>query len=172
MSLTPSSPVPAAAAPKARSSGIPWRDALVESVRKLSPRRQIRNPVMFVVWVGAVLTTGLAVQALLGAGEAPFGFIVAVAAWLWFTVLFANLAEAAAEGRGRAQAAALRRSRGEIVARRLVGRSRDTEGEDVGASHLRRGDVVLVNAGETIPCDGTVIEGAASVDESAVTGES
>jgi len=127
---------------------------------------------MFVVWVGAVLTTALGVQALVGTGEAPAGFVLAVAALLWATVLFANLAEAAAEGRGRAQAAALRRARQDVVAKRLRGRTRDEKFERVTATNLRRGDVVFVETGDVVPCDGTVVEGAASVDESAVTGES
>jgi K+-transporting ATPase ATPase B chain len=153
-------------------SSIPWREAILDSFRKLSPRRQVKNPVMFVVWIGAVLTTGLGLQALLGAGEANPGFIFAVAAWLWFTVLFANLAEAAAEGRGKAQAAALRRTRGEVQAKRLSKPAYDAKREIVPGSTLRKGEVVLVEAGDVVPCDGTVLEGAASVDESAVTGES
>lgn len=122
------------------------REAAVESFKRLSPRHQIKNPVMFVVWLGSLLTTGLFIQALGGNGEAPAGFILAIALWLWFTLLFANFAEAVAEGRGKAQAAALR--------------------------GLRKGDVVVVTAGEVIPGDGEAIEGVASVDESAITGES
>ena len=165
---------PAAASPHARpgAAAFPWRAVAVDALRKLSPRRQARNPVMFVVWVGAALTTALAVQALVGPGEAPAGFIVAVAAWLWFTVYFANLAEAAAEGRGKAQADALRAARRDVTAKRLAGRTWDAPAAVVAATALRKGDVVLVEAGDVVPCDGTVIEGAASVDESAVTGES
>ncbi len=141
------------------------RRAAIESLRKLDPRNQLRNPVMFVVYVGAILTTGLGARS----GE---GFTLWIAVWLWFTVLFANFAEALAESRGRAQAESLRRSRREIRANRLVEPRRDARVEPVDGSALRRGDVVLVQAGELIPMDGEVIEGAASVDESAVTGES
>ena len=146
--------------------------AVLDSLRKLDPRRQIRNPVMFVVEVGAALTTALGVQALAGTGEAPAGFICAVAAWLWFTVIFANLAEALAEGRGRAHADALRRTRQDSTAKRLQRPDRSAPWEPVPASSLRRGLVVLVEAGDLVPSDGEVVEGVASVDESAVTGES
>ncbi|MBL8226557.1 MAG: potassium-transporting ATPase subunit KdpB [Chromatiales bacterium] len=141
---------------------------------KLDPRVQLRNPVMFVVWVGSLLTTVLGVAALAGSAPAAGrpGFVLAIAGWLWLTVLFANFAEAVAEGRGKAQAAALRATRQDVQARRLRGGRRDSPRETVPASSLARGDVVLVQAGETIPADGDVIEGAASVDESAVTGES
>ena len=159
-------------APPSGLASIPWRDVVADAFRKLSPRRQVKNPVMFTVYVGAALTTGLYVHALVGRGEAPASFILAVAAWLWFTVLFANLAEAAAEGRGKAQAAALRRTRQDVAATRLSAPSRDAARTVVSASALRKGEVVLVAAGETVPCDGTVVEGAASVDESAITGES
>jgi len=151
---------------------LPTAAVLRDALRKLSPRRQIRSPVMFVVWVGACLTTALGLQALLGHGEAPAGFVLSVAAWLWFTVYFANLAEASAEGRGKAQAAALRRTRRDVPARRLASRTRDAATTTVPAADLRKGDVVLVEPGDVLPCDGTVIEGVASVDESAVTGES
>ena len=167
----PSAPLPPAA-PRPGAAAFPWRAVAVDALRKLSPRRQARNPVMFVVWVGAALTTALALQALVGRGEAPAGFIVAVALWLWFTVYFANLAEAAAEGRGKAQADALRATRRDVTAKRLDGRTATAAATVVPATALRRGDVVLVEAGDVVPCDGTVIEGAASVDESAVTGES
>src|SRR5215210_184183 len=144
--------------------------AVVESLRKLDPRVQVRNPVMFVVEIGAVVTTAAWLkQALggapLGGGGEPAWFAFTVALWLWLTVVFANLAEALAEGRGRAQAASLRAMRSETVARLRDGGTRP-------ASELRRGDVVIVEAGETIPGDGTVVEGIASVDESAITGES
>ncbi len=148
------------------------RRALVDSLWKLDPRRQIRNPVMFTVYVGSILTTGLFLQALVGIGEAPAGFIGGISAWLWFTVLFANFAEAMAEGRGKAQADALRRARKEVTAKRLGEPRRHAPKESVGAAALRKGDFVLVEAGDYIPADGEVIEGIASVDESAVTGES
>ncbi|MFO0933519.1 MAG: potassium-transporting ATPase subunit KdpB [Planctomycetota bacterium] len=168
---TPSSLPPA---PAARPGGgaFPWGAVAWDALRKLSPRRQARNPVMFVVWVGAALTTALALQAVIGRGEAPAGFVVAVTLWLWFTVYFANLAEAAAEGRGKAQADALRATRRDVTAKRLDGRTAGAPATVVPATALRKGDVVLVEAGDVVPCDGTVIEGAASVDESAVTGES
>ena len=146
------------------------RQAALDSVMKLSPRRMIKNPVMFVVEVGSLLTTLLwlrDVVAPVPGAQSP-GFTLQVALWLWFTVLFANFAEALAEGRGKAQAAALRGLRQETVARRRAG-GRE---ERVPASSLRKGDVVVVDAGEVIPGDGEVIEGIASVDESAVTGES
>ena len=146
------------------------RAALVDSVRKLDPRTMARNPVLFVVEVGSVLTTLVWLRdlAVRPSGAAPAWFSGNVTLWLWFTVLFANFAEALAEGRGKAQAAALRGLRQETVARKLdAGRE-----ERVPASALRKGDQVVVEAGEVIPGDGEVIEGIASVDESAVTGES
>src|SRR5512143_2704050 len=148
------------------------RKAIVESFRKLDPRHQVRNPVMFVVEVGSVLTTGLFIQALLGHGEAPAGFILAISAWLWFTVVFANFAEAMAEGRGKAQADALRRARRETNAKKLAQPKRTASYQTVAAGTLRKDDVVLVEAGDQIPGDGEAIEGIASVDESAITGES
>jgi K+-transporting ATPase ATPase B chain len=148
------------------------RRAALDAVKKLDPRHQVKNPVMFVVEIGSLLTTGLFVQALLGRGEAPAGFILAVSSWLWFTVLFANFAEAMAEGRGKAQAAALRRARRDVMAKRLARSQKDSAYDTVPASALRKGDVVLLEAGDTIPSDGEVVEGIASVDESAVTGES
>jgi K+-transporting ATPase ATPase B chain len=143
------------------------RRALYESVRKLDPRQVMKNPVMFVVFVGGLLVSlrCLEVTALHQSG---LGFTVQIALWLWFTVLFANFAEAMAEGRGKAQADALRRTRTETGARKLVG----DKLQEVAASSLRKGDVVVCEAGEIIPGDGEVIEGAASVDESAITGES
>nr|WP_051319242.1 potassium-transporting ATPase subunit KdpB [Chitinimonas koreensis] len=148
------------------------RPAIAESFRKLSPRAQFRNPVMFVVWIGSALTTVLGIHALGGHGEAPAGFIFAVAAWLWFTVLFANFAEALAEGRGKAQAAALRGSRKNVVAKKLAEPRRDAKVTVLDSASLRRGDLVLVEAGDTVPADAEVLEGVASVDESAITGES
>ncbi len=159
--------------------------ALVDAIKKLDPRVQIKNPVMFVVLVGSILATLLFVQALLGRGEAPAWFIGAVALWLWFTVLFANFAEAMAEGRGKAQADTLRKARKDIQAKRIADvrlpiadsiftliQSQKAKIENVASSALRKGDVVLIEAGDFIPMDGEVIEGVASVDESAITGES
>ncbi|MCC6642593.1 MAG: potassium-transporting ATPase subunit KdpB, partial [Deltaproteobacteria bacterium] len=147
--------------------------ALTDSLRKLDPRHMIRNPVMFVVEVGSAFTTLLGVHALLtGHGDAPPGFTLGVAAWLWLTVLFANFAEAMAEGRGKAQADALRAARRDVVARRLSEPRRDAPATPASSASLSRGDLVLVEAGETIPADGDVIEGIASVNEAAVTGES
>jgi K+-transporting ATPase ATPase B chain len=153
-------------------SGAQLREAGLASLRKLDPRNQIRNPVMFVVLVGSVLTTVLWIQALLGTGEAPAGFIGAVCVFLWATVLFANLAEALAEGRGKAQAESLKRARRDISANQLAAPRRDAQVTSVPASSLRKGDHVLVSAGEFVPADGEIVEGVASVDESAVTGES
>jgi K+-transporting ATPase ATPase B chain len=149
-----------------------YQRAMLDAFAKLRPTRMIRNPVMFVVEVGAVFTTALWLQALLGSGEAPAGFIGWVTVWLWFTVLFATFSEALAEGRGKAQADALRRTRKETQARRLRRPERGAAVEVVPSSELRKGDAYLVEAGDTIPADGEVIEGIASVDESAVTGES
>ena len=148
------------------------RQAIVDSFRKLTPRRQVRNPVMFVVYVGSILTTLLWGQAMVGQGEAPAWFIFWVSVWLWFTVLFANFAEAMAEGRGKAQAASLRKARRDLQARRLAKAERGARFEFVSASSLRKGEYVLVEAGEFVPADGTVVEGVASVNESAITGES
>src|SRR5271167_2984411 len=114
------------------------RRAIVDSFRKLDPRHQVRNPVMFVVEVGSVLTTGLFVQALVGTGEAPAWFILAISLWIWFTVLFANFAEAMAEGRGKAQADSLRKARKDIQARRLSEPKREAEVTLVSASQLRK----------------------------------
>jgi K+-transporting ATPase ATPase B chain len=160
--------------PKARSlfDGPIVRRAAIDAVRKLDPRVQVRNPVMFVVLVGSILTTGLWLQALLGQGEAPAGFIFWISVWLWFTVLFANFAEAMAEGRGKAQAEALRRTRQDVQAKRLARPERGAAVTRVPGGSLRLNDAVLVEAGDVIPGDGEVIEGVASVDESAITGES
>lgn len=148
------------------------RQAGLDCLRKLAPSRQARNPVMFTVYIGSILTTVLAVQAALGRGEAPVGFVAAVAAWLWATILFANFAEAMAEGRGKAQAAALKGLRRDVVAKKLAAASRDAAVTQVPASALARGDLFLVEAGDPIPSDGDIVEGIASVDESAITGES
>ena len=152
------------------------KPAIVASFAKLNPRVQWRNPVMFVVYVGSILTTLLGLQALQGQGEAPAGFILAVALWLWFTVLFANFAEALAEGRSKAQAASLRSLKKSTWAKKFqVGAGKAFHGSawlPDQAENLRKGDVVLVEAGDMIPLDGEVIEGVATVDESAITGES
>jgi len=148
------------------------RRAVLDSLRKLTPANQIRNPVMFTVYVGSILTTALFVQALAGHGEAPAGFILAITVWLWFTVIFANFAEAMAEGRGKAQADSLRKARRDIQAKRLASPKRDAAVQLVASPSLRKGEHVLVEAGDFIPCDGEIVEGVASVDESAITGES
>lgn len=140
--------------------------AVLDSFRKLDPRSLSKNPVIFVTEVGAALTTfGL----LFRSGDEPFGFVFQVALWLWFTVLFANFAEAMAEGRGKAQARALRKTRTLTMARRLRA---DGSAETIQAEHLRKNDLVVVSSGEIIPADGEIIEGVATVDESAITGES
>jgi len=146
--------------------------AAVDSFKKLNPLHQIKNPVMFVVLAGSVLTTGLWVQSIIGKGEAPSSFIVAVTLWLWFTLIFANFAEAMAEGRGKAQAETLRKSRKDTLAKKLSRPKFGAQFDKVSAASLRKGDVVFIEAGDTIPMDGEVIEGVASVDESAITGES
>jgi potassium-transporting ATPase ATP-binding subunit len=148
------------------------RAAVRESFRKLDPRVQLRNPVMFVVLVTAVLTSALGVLSLRGDGEEPPGFVLAVALWLWFTVLFANFAEAMAEGRGKAQAETMRRARSDVWARKLEDPADHLSVTQVPATTLRKGDYVFVSAGHTIPVDGEVTEGVASVDESVITGES
>lgn len=146
--------------------------ASLDSFKKLDPRHQIKNPVMFVVLVGSIMTTALWLQALLGKGEAPAGFILAISIWLWFTLIFANFSEAMAEGRGKAQAANLRKTRKDTPAKKLSKPKLGAPSKVVSATTLRKGDVVLVEAGDIIPMDGEVIEGVASVDESAITGES
>ncbi|HEU0229699.1 MAG TPA: potassium-transporting ATPase subunit KdpB [Burkholderiaceae bacterium] len=172
MSQTPTSSIEQAATFPKTAKPLRWRSILIEAFRKLAPRTQWRNPVMFVVYLGSIATTLLWLQALDGSGDAPAGFILAVACWLWFTVLFANAAEALAEGRGKAQAEALRATRKRVYAKVL------NEPHYGGASYrapsdeLVVGTVVLVTAGDIIPADGEVIEGVAAVDESAITGES
>jgi len=149
-----------------------YRKAALDALLKLNPLWMARNPVMFVVEVSSVLASALWLQALWGHGEAKAGFIGAVAFWLWLTVLFANFSEALAEGRGKAQAAALRRARQETQAKKLSQAKHDARYEVIPSNDLRQGDVFLVEAGDTIPVDGEVVVGIASVDESAVTGES
>ncbi len=148
------------------------RPALFDSLRKLDPRVQWRNPVMFVCYVGSALTLLLWLQALFGRGEAPAGFILAISAWLWFTVVFANFAESLAEGRSKAQAASLRGLKTSTPCRRLKGSDLDGPFDEVPATALRKGDLYRVEAGQIIGTDGEVIAGIASVDESAITGES
>jgi K+-transporting ATPase ATPase B chain len=148
------------------------QEAIIESFRKLTPRQQWQNPVMFVVYLGSILTTVLWGQAVMGQGEAPAGFILAITLWLWFTVLFANFAEAVAEGRSKAQAAFLRSAKRDIAAKKLDEPRYGSNYSKVAGSSLRKGDVVLIEAGDFVPGDGEVIEGVASVDESAITGES
>lgn len=148
------------------------RQALMDAVKKLSPRVQWHNPVMFIVWAGSVLTTALAIA--MGTGHMPGNamFTGAISLWLWFTVLFANFAEALAEGRSKAQANSLKGVKKTAFARKLREPKYGAQMDHVPADELRKGDVVLVEAGDIIPCDGEVIEGGASVDESAITGES
>ncbi|MBH9669542.1 potassium-transporting ATPase subunit B, partial [Burkholderia contaminans] len=148
------------------------RPAIVDSFKKLTPRTQFRNPVMFCVYVGSILTTILWIAALAGQAEAPAGFILAIALWLWFTVLFANFAEALAEGRSKAQAASLRSAKKDVMAKKLNEPHPKSPIRITTATELRKGDVVLVEAGDVIPADGEVVDGVASVDESAITGES
>src|SRR5450432_73864 len=150
------------------------RQAVGESFRKLSPRLVAKNPVMFVVEVGSALTTLLVIRDLIvrSPDHPPLWFTGAVSVWLWFTVIFANFAEAVAEGRGKAQAETLRKMRKETMARRLVGGKLDGKEEQIASSSLRKGDLVVVEANQLVPGDGEIIEGIASVDESAITGES
>ena len=146
--------------------------ALRDSVLKLSPKVQVKNPVMFMVFVSAILTLVLFVLALAGIRDAHPGYILAISVILWFTCLFGNFAEAIAEGRGKAQADALRAGRRDVTAAKIPSMDRKSEVQMVKSTELRRGDLVIVQAGEQIPADGDVVEGAASVDESAITGES
>ncbi|MDR7277511.1 potassium-transporting ATPase subunit KdpB [Catenuloplanes atrovinosus] len=165
----PQTPAPHAPRPRPAGGGLfdpkQLARSLPDALRKLDPRVMWRNPVMLIVEIGAAFTTVLAVAE-------PSGFAVAITVWLWLTVLFANLAEAVAEGRGKAQAATLRAARKDTVATRLTGWPGQHAAESVPAGELRRGDVVEVAAGQVVPGDGDVIEGIASVDESAITGES
>lgn len=148
------------------------RAAIVDAVKKLHPRVQFRNPVMFLVYLGSVLTTLLAAAMVAGQAEGDAGFTGAIALWLWFTVLFANFAEALAEGRSKAQANSLKGVKKTSFAKKLPAARHDAAWQQVAAETLRKGDWVLVEAGDIIPCDGEVVEGGASVDESAITGES
>ncbi|MGP2774220.1 potassium-transporting ATPase subunit KdpB [Serratia marcescens] len=148
------------------------RTALIDAVKKLDPRVQWRNPVMFVVYIGSILTTAIWLAILTGQTDGAAAFTGSVALWLWFTVLFANFAEALAEGRSKAQAESLKGTKKTSWAKKLAAPRRDGATEKVAADSLRKGDIVLVEAGDTVPCDGEVLEGGASVDESAITGES
>ncbi|QDL53198.1 potassium-transporting ATPase subunit KdpB [Rhodoferax aquaticus] len=148
------------------------KPAVAAAFTKLSPAVQWRNPVMFVVYIGSIITTLLGLQALQGVGDASAGFVLSVAAWLWFTVLFANFAEALAEGRAKAQAASLRGLKKSTWAKKLKEPRYGSAFLPEQAENLRKGDVVLVEATEMIPLDGEVIQGVATVDESAITGES
>ncbi|MGZ8315941.1 MAG: potassium-transporting ATPase subunit KdpB [Telluria sp.] len=146
--------------------------AIIDAFRKLDPRVQLRSPVMFVVFIGSIITTLLYLQSVFGRGEASSGFILATSVWLWFTVLFANFAEALAEGRSKAQAASLRSLKQTVMAKKLATPKHGTTWLPAQADDLRKGHYVLVEAGDVIPIDGEVVEGVASVDESAITGES
>jgi K+-transporting ATPase ATPase B chain len=148
------------------------RQALLDAFLKLTPRQQWKNPVMFVVYLGSILTTVLWLQALSGNSEEPAWFILTITLWLWFTVLFANFAEAVAEGRSKAQAAFLRTAKRDITAKKLDEPRYGSNYSKVSGSTLRKGDVLLIEAGDFVASDGDVIEGVASVDESAITGES
>ncbi len=154
-----------------------YRRAVQDAFKKLDLRRQARNPVMFVTEIGAILTTVLWLQALSGEGEAPTAFIGTIALWLWFTVLFANFSEALAEGRGKAQAESLRKARQDTSAKYLRGNPAILEAalrvvEIISSTKLQKDDLYLVEAGDILPADGEILSGIASVDESAVTGES
>ncbi|GHO82840.1 potassium-transporting ATPase subunit KdpB [Dictyobacter formicarum] len=153
-------------------NGSIMRRALVGSLKKLDPRWQLKNPVMFVVEVGSVITTIEFFRFLVAGPASETFFVLGVTIWLWFTVIFANFAEAMAEGRGKAQADTLRKTRITTMAKRLKQGKRQSDYQEVAAPDLRKGDFVLVEAGDVIPGDGDVIEGVASVDESAITGES
>ncbi|WP_428412778.1 potassium-transporting ATPase subunit KdpB [Legionella sp.] len=146
--------------------------AIRASFLKLTPQYQIRNPIMFTVYIASLLTTALFIQSLLGQGEAETSFILAITLGLWFTLIFANFAESMAEGRGKAQAEALKKARHEIQAKKLAKAHKDAAITHIRSGCLRAGDIVLVETGDFIPSDGEVIEGIASVNESAITGES
>ena len=170
-SISPSRPAQPARSLSLFDASLVW-PAVVDALRKLNPRTQLRSPVMFVVYIGSILTTLLWLQALFAKGEAPAGFILATAVWLWFTVLFANFAEALAEGRSKAQAASLRSLRQSVMAKKLTTPRHGAVWQATPSTDLRRDMHFLVEAGDVIPVDGEVIDGVASVDESAITGES
>ncbi|EAC8500759.1 K(+)-transporting ATPase subunit B [Listeria monocytogenes] len=149
-----------------------WKDALIQSTKKLSPKLQVKNPVMLLVYIGAILATSLYFLGFFGISDEKSGYTLAIALILWFTVLFANFAEAIAEGRGRAQADSLKMARKDVLARKLKNIDDKTDVIEIASNDLKKGDIVYVLANEQIPMDGEVIEGAASVDESAITGES
>ena len=154
-----------------------YRIAILDAFKKLDPRRQVRNPVMFVTEVGSLLTTLIWIQSLNGKGEAASGFVGTIALWLWFTVLFANFSEALAEGRGKAQAESLRKSRQDTDARYLQGKPATLEAarqatQTISSTRLKKDDLYLVEMGDILPADGEIIYGIASMDESDVTGES
>lgn len=149
-----------------------FREAVLASFQKLSPRTQWRNPVMFVVYIGSILATIIFVQSLRGQGSDSAWFVGFVAIWLWFTVLFANFAEALAEGRSKAQAASLKSTKKNVLAKKLDQPSHQGKWFPTQSPDLRKGDIVLIEVGDIVPADGEVVEGVASVDESAITGES
>ena len=146
--------------------------AIKDSFIKLNPKTQVKNPVMLLVYISAILTTGLWIASLFGLKDASSGYILAIAVILWFTVLFANFAEAIAEGRGKAQADTLRASKKDVEAHKIPSVDKKDSVTVVPSANLKKGDIVIVRAGEQIPADGEIIDGAASVDESAITGES
>ena len=148
------------------------KPAIRDAFRKLDPRVQWRNPVMFVVYIGSILTSILFIQSAVGEGDTSPGFILTIALWLWFTVLFANFAEALAEGRSKAQAASLRTLKKQTWAKKLDEPRADAKWHPLESTELRKGDLIMVQAGDVMPADGEVVEGVASVDESAITGES
>jgi len=146
--------------------------AIQDSFKKLKPKTQLQNPVMLLVYISAILTTGLWIVAVFGIKDAPTGYTLAIAIILWFTVLFANFAEAIAEGRGKAQADSLRASKKDVDAKKILSIKEKEKFTVVSSSVLKKGDLIFVKAGDQIPADGEVVDGAASVDESAITGES
>ncbi|SUC32442.1 Potassium-transporting ATPase B chain [Providencia rettgeri] len=148
------------------------KQSIIESIKKCTPQAQWRNPVMFVVFIGSIITTLLWLAMVTGYTQGSAWFSGMITLWLWFTVIFANFAEALAEGRSKAQAQSLKGVKQQSSATRLASASLEANQDIVSSDQLRKGDIVLIRAGETIPCDGEVIEGGASVDESAITGES